>query len=204
MTTPLLKRVLTEKRAIVLPLAIAFVANILAYAFIVYPLAERSTGSAARATSAAQARQAAARDEAQARALVTGKAKADEELTSFYDKVLPTDLTAARRLMFAPINALANKTNVRIQSTSTAAEDRPKDARDRDASGNPQEDLGRVTERVVLEGDYRNVRSFIYQLETAPEFVIIDSVTLLEGPANEPQRVTLELSTYYKLRTNGR
>ena len=37
MTLPLVKRVAAEKRAIVLPLALALVANILAYAFVVYP-----------------------------------------------------------------------------------------------------------------------------------------------------------------------
>ena len=55
----------------------------------------------------------------------------------------------------------------------------------------------------MLQGDYKDIRSFIYQLESAPEFVIIDSVTLIEGTNNEPQQVTLELSTYYKLRADG-
>jgi hypothetical protein len=200
---PLWKRVATDKRAIIIPLAIAFVANILGYGFIVYPLVKKSVGSAEHAASAAAAKQAALRDEAQARALVTGKEKADEELAAFYDKVLPSSLTEARRMMFAPMSALADKTHVRIQSTFSAAEDKPKDLRDIEGRDNAPSNLGRLTERIVLQGDYRNVRSFIYQLETAPEFIIIDSVTLLEGEANEPQRVTFELSTYYRLRANG-
>ena len=46
---PLLQRVAAEKRAIVLPLALALVANILAYAFVVYPLGVKSAGAADRA-----------------------------------------------------------------------------------------------------------------------------------------------------------
>ena len=86
---PLVRRVATERRAIVLPLAIVILVNILVYAFVVYPLGVKSTGSAEKAAAAAVSRRAAERDEAAARALVTGKAKADEELASFYDKVLP-------------------------------------------------------------------------------------------------------------------
>ena len=31
---------------------------------------------------------------------------------------------------------------------------------------------------MVLQGDYESLRQFIYELESAPEFVIIDDVTL--------------------------
>ena len=46
--------------------------------------------------------------------------------------------------------------------------------------------------RMVLQGEYANLRQFIYQLESAPEFVIIDDMTLTEGPgernADAPSR----------------
>jgi hypothetical protein len=199
---PLARRIATEKRAIVLPLAIVILVNILVYAFVVYPLGVKSTGSAEKAAAAAVSRRAAERDEAAARALVTGKAKADEELASFYDKVLPADQTAARRMTFVPIQALARKTNVTFEQSHFDAQEKSKDARDKDASGTAS-DLSRLTIRLVLQGDYKDIRSFIYQLESAPEFVIIDSITLVEGSNNEPQQVTLELSTYFKLRTDG-
>ena len=35
---------------------------------------------------------------------------------------------------------------------------------------------------MVLQGDYENLRQFIYELESAPEFVIIDDVTLVAEP----------------------
>ena len=34
--------------------------------------------------------------------------------------------------------------------------------------------LKRLTTRVVLQGDYESIRSFIYELEQAPQFVVID------------------------------
>jgi hypothetical protein len=200
--TPLVKRIAAEKRAVLVPLAIALVANVLVYAFVVRPLAARSNGSAERAAAAQEARRDAERDEARARALVTGKAKADEELKAFYDKVLPADQAAARRMTYLPLIALARKTNVTFQQQSFAPEDRSKDARDV-PGGAPQSTLSRLAIRLTLQGDYRNIRAFIYQLETAPQFVIIDSVTLTEGQANEPEHVVLELSTYYKQAGSG-
>src|SRR5262249_61475223 len=119
-----LKRIFVEKRSIVLPLAVALVANVFVYAFVVYPLAAKSSGSAERAAAAQSARRDAERDEARARALVTGKAKADEELQSFYDKVLPANQAAARRMTFAPLLALARKTNVVFLSQTIAPEEK--------------------------------------------------------------------------------
>ncbi len=44
------------------------------------------------------------------------------------------------------------------------------------------------------------MRNFIHQLETAPEFVVIDNVLLAEGAdGNGALEVKLELSTYYRV-----
>jgi hypothetical protein len=43
------------------------------------------------------------------------------------------------------------------------------------------------------------MRDFIYQLETAPEFVVIDNVQLAEGADRDGSLVvTLDLSTYFR------
>jgi len=54
-----------------------------------------------------------------------------------------------------------------------------------------------------LHGDYDAFRDFLYQLETAPEFVIIDDVTLAEATGTNSQTVTIDLSTYFPLRSDG-
>jgi hypothetical protein len=194
--TALLKRIVGEKRPIILPLAIAVVANVLAYAFIVYPLGLKSAGAADRAAAAAAARQAGEREEGLAQALVTGKSRADEELNAFYQKVLPGDQSAARRMTYASLPALARKTNVRY-------EERKIDVDDQRSEANQQQPLGHLVIHMVLQGQWENLREFIYQLESAPEFVIIDNVTLLEGNADEPLTLTIELSTYFRQRRNG-
>jgi hypothetical protein len=57
--------------------------------------------------------------------------------------------------------------------------------------------------RMVLQGEYDNLRQFIYALESAPEFVIIDDVVLVEGTGDEPLRLTIDLSTYYRVTPNA-
>jgi hypothetical protein len=50
----------------------------------------------------------------------------------------------------------------------------------------------------VLQGDYESIRAFIYELEQAPQFVVIDQVTLLEAEEGEPVTLTVTLSTFYR------
>src|ERR1700733_7243496 len=96
----LVKRIFVEKRAVAIPLFVALIANVLVYALVVYPLARRAAGAVDRAGTAATALRAAERDQAAALALVTGKARAEEELATFFDKVLPPDRVAANRMTY--------------------------------------------------------------------------------------------------------
>ncbi len=189
---PLVRRAFSENRAISVALAVALVANVLAYILVVRPLEAKSTGAEDRAAAAANALRAAERERAQADALVKGKATADEELAAFYQKVLPSDMTAARRMTYASLPALARRTGVRYEARTTNIEEVDRDHR-----------LERMTIRMSLEGEYANLRQFIYALESAPEFVIIDGVTLVESQGDEPLSLTLDLSTYYRVRPNA-
>jgi len=188
----LLKRILREKRAFIIPLALGIVINLAAYALVVYPLGVKSAGAADRAVAAAQALTSADRENAAARALLAGKTRADQELSTFYDKVLPADLPAARRLTYATLPALARKTNVHFLNRRFDDEQMAKNAR-----------FGRLKIQTQFSGDYESLRRFIYELESAPEFVIIDDVTLAQPDAAKPLALTLELSTYYRLGTHG-
>jgi hypothetical protein len=186
------KRILREKRAVIIPLALGVVANIAAYALWVYPLSVKSAGAADRASAAAQSLQAAEREYASARALVAGKSRAEEELSTFYDKVLPADMPAARRLTYATLPAIARKANVKFVSRRFDDEQPKKGAR-----------IGVLKEHVQLQGDYENFRQFIYQLENSPAFVIIDEVTIALNDPGKPLAVTVTLSTHYRLGANG-
>jgi hypothetical protein len=188
----LLKRILREKRALIIPLALAIVLNVAAFALVVYPLGVKSAGAANRAVAAAQALRAAELEDAAARALLAGKTRADEELSTFYGRVLPADLPAARRLTYATLPALARKTNVRFLDRRFEDEQAAKDAR-----------FGRLKVLTQFSGEYESLRRFIYELESAPEFVIIDGVTLAQPDVAKPLALTLDLSTYYRLGTHG-
>ena len=187
------RRILAEKRALIIPLALGIAANVAAYGLVVRPLGVKSAGAADRAAAAAQALGGAEREEASARALMTGKARADEELATFYDKVLPANLPTARQLTFSALPALAKTANVKFLGRSTEADPVTRATR-----------LGRLKIHAVFQGEYESLRQFIYQLEGAPEFVIIDAVTLAQPDAAKPLQLTLELSTYFRLESNGR
>jgi Tfp pilus assembly protein PilO len=188
----LLSRVFHEKRPVIVPLLAGLAINLLGYLFVVQPLAARSANVADRAMAAANSLRIAEREQATARDLVSGKARADEELNAFYQKVLPADLTAARRMTYSSLPALARRTNVRYDTRRFDTPDPDKDDR-----------LARLQIRMVVQGQYENLRRFIFELESAPEFVIIDDVTLTEGSEGDDLTLRLDLSTYYNLRPNG-
>ena len=152
----------------------------------------KAASASDRAAAAAQSLDAAGRELAAARGLVTGKSHADQELATFYGKVLPADFAAAQRMTYAWVPALARKTNVRYEQRRSSVEEPKDEAR-----------LGRLAIRMVLQGEYGSLRNFIFQLESAPEFVIIDDVSIAQIEANRPLSLTLELSTYYRLGANG-
>jgi hypothetical protein len=187
------KRILVEKRVLVVPLALALLINIGVYALVVYPLGVKSATAADRAFAAAEAVKAADADYNAAKALVTGKSRAEQELSTFYDEVVPSDLSAARRLTYAALPRLARKSNVRYEQARYAP----------DASVKKDARLGRLTIVLVLQGEYESFRQFLYELESAPEFVIIDHVTIGQADPTKPLAFSLELSTYYRLGANG-
>lgn len=186
------KRILVEKRAPVIPLALGVIVNIAAYGLWVYPLGVKSAGAADRAAAAATSLQTAERGLAAARELVLGKSRADQELSTFFDKVLPADLPSARRLTYATLPSLAKRTNVRMLDRRFEVAALEKNAR-----------LGLLKVHTAWQCDYESFRQFIYALESASPFVIIDDVALAQSDPTKPLTLILELSTYYRLGAHG-
>ncbi len=59
--------------------------------------------------------------------------------------------------------------------------------------------LERLHVTYAFTGDWDDIRQLIYEIETGPDFIVIDNVQLAEGSqANAPLTLTLELSTYYR------
>lgn len=186
--TTLLRRVFAENRRAITGLGIALAANVLAYAFLVYPLSQRVANVTQRNDAAAKELAAARSENGLVMGTLTGKDRAAAELNTFYTSVLPQDLAGARRLTHLRIAQLARQHNLRY---GRAASD--------PAAGQRNSTLTRLKIEMSLGGTYANMRSFIHSLETAPEFVVIDNVQLAESRENtDAIEVTLALSTYYR------
>ena len=182
------RRVLREHRRLVVPLIITLVVNLGVYAFIVRPLADRVANIAERDAAADQSLAAARAEHAAATGTLTGKDRASQELARFYKDVIPRDLAAARRLTHTRIPQVAKQFNVVFFSRTVSP---PAPARD--------SSLVRYTEKIDLAGRYRDVRAFIHHLENAPEFVVIDDVSLSEeDEEGGVLALALQLSTYYR------
>lgn len=181
-------RVIREHRRLLLSLTIALIVNLAVYLFAVRPLSNRVANIAQRDVAAERSLNAARQEHAVATGTLTGKDKASAELARFYRDVLPRDLASARRLTHVRVPDIAKQFNVDWFSTNFSP---PARARE---SG-----LVKLSSKVELAGRYRDVRAFIHKLETAPEFVVIDDVSLSEEDTEEGLLLlTLQLSTYYQ------
>jgi hypothetical protein len=189
---PLWKRIVVEKRALIVPLVIGLVGNLAAFALWVYPLGVKSAGAADRAAMATRSVQAAEAELANARALVLGKSRAEQELSTFFDKVLPADLPSARRLTYATLPSLAKKSNVKLMDRRFEVDKIEKNDR-----------LGLLKVHTVWQCDYESFRQFVYALESASPFVIIDDVSLAQSEATKQLTLIMELSTYFRVGANG-
>ena len=189
----LARRVLTEKRALIWPIAIALLANVVVYAILVRPLSLKVAGGEQQAQASAAALTAARRDYAAARATVAGKAQADGELQKFYNDVLPPDISGARRITFLRIEQLAAQSNLRLERETSD----PKPQRD--------SELVKFTYTATLSGEYRNIRRFIHELETAPEFLVLENVQVSRNEAEErgALNVLVQVATYYRTGAHG-
>ena len=185
------RRIFAEKRRYIYPIVGALLLNIVLLAAVVYPLSKKVEGGSLAAQQAAMAHAAANKDFQAARATVTGKSSADGELKKFYSAVLPTDMSQARRTMFK-VSELARNATLSLGRSAT------KVSQERDSS------LGKLTTEQTLTGQYRDIRQFIYDLETSPEFLVLEHVGLssqgTEGGG--ALRMDVRVATYYRAGSN--
>jgi Tfp pilus assembly protein PilO len=186
------KRIFDEKRRLVIPLLAALALNIALYALLVYPLGVRVRSMEQREQAAAQEMAAAQREDAAARAVLQGRDRTGSALNTFYKDVLPTSLSNARDVTFLRLEELGEQHGIRIKRRTSTT--------DKDKKGS----LARLRITTELEGNYENIRRFIYQLESGSNFVVIDSVQLSQDAApGSPLALTLGLSTYYRAEPHG-
>lgn len=188
----LTRRVFTEKRRYIYPLIAAVVVNIAMLIGVVAPLSKKVSSGEQQAQEARTVLAVAKKDHAAARATVSGKDAADGELKKFYSSVLPPDSSAARRLTNTKVDEIARSSGVtRNGSTSKPSHDR-------------ESELGKLTVTHSISGQYRDIRKFLYQLETLPDFLIVENVQLTQTQGNSGTlNVTVQVATYYRTGVNG-
>jgi Tfp pilus assembly protein PilO len=183
------QRALVDKRRILVPLAIAIIANVVLYAVVVFPLEHQVLSTEQEERVARDELVKARQDDNNAKATVTGKQQADVALQKFYKDVLPADQSAALRLTFTRLSELAKAANVKLDHGTNEV------AREKGSS------LERLTTHYTLTGDYRDVRRFIYSLETASEFVVLENISLSsssEAQVNKSVSMNLQIATYFR------
>lgn len=184
----IVRRVFRERRAVMLPLTIFLVANVIVLLAVVWPLKRSVDGAADANYQAAAALASARQQEAQAKGQRAGKERADVELAQFYGSILPRDLRGANHVTNFSLHQLARDNNLTFRAGQWDQED------DRDTQ------LMKLVGQFTLIGDYKNIRSFLYEVETATDFVIIESVAL--AAANSAQNdaqleLALSVATYF-------
>ena len=183
-----IQRVIAEHRRVVYALIAGVVINFLVFAFFVYPLQRDVANVEQRTRAAEEALAAAQADYARANGTLTGKDRALKELDTFYSSVLARDLTGARRLTFARLAQLAAKSRLDFER------------RKYEPVVERGSNLTRLKVTMDLAGSYADIRDFVHEIESSPEFVVIDDVGLMqEGVQNgDSVRLTLQLSTYFR------
>jgi Tfp pilus assembly protein PilO len=189
----LLRRVLAEKRRLIVPLAIAAAANVLLFVLLAFPLGRQVANAEQEAQQQRELLRRARQDASSAKATVQGKQQADLSLRTFYHDVLPASASSARGITYRRLSQLARESNLRLERGTN------------EVKQEKGSNLEKVTTTYLLTGDYRDVRRFIYALETAPEFMVLENV-VLTAPTDERERgltVRLDVATYYRAANAG-
>lgn len=186
-------RVLADHRLVVTALALLGVLNLVGLGLVIGPMRARVQSLSQRATVASLAASTAARELAEARETSQGSEKAVRDLQRFYTEVLPGNQPAARQITFVRLARLARDSNLTYDHRAFAQE-----LPDRDGT------LTRATLTMSVFGSYRDLRQFLYALETGDDFVVIREVRVVQtDDPREPLEAALTLSTYFKA-TDGR
>ncbi|MEO7133745.1 MAG: GspMb/PilO family protein [Vicinamibacterales bacterium] len=181
-------RVLAEHRRWLMPLGLVLAINLVVLTLVVLPLRQSVQSGASRAQASGRSLREAMADLQDAEGTRDGQAQASADLDRFYASVLPVDMSTARRMTHLKLSQLARSHDVIFQGGAASTEAL------RDST------LERLSVNYSLTGDWDDIRQMIYEIETGPDFVVIDNVRLVEGSeTNAPLSLTLDLSTYYRV-----
>lgn len=186
---PLVRRVFDERRQLLLPLLVVVIVNVAVLVLAVLPLQTAVARAGEQALAAMRELGDARRLDRQLAQARTSKTRADDELGRFYTDVLPRDLATAESTTNVWLTQAVEDAGL-VFKGSRFSWDTMRDSR-----------LSRASSRVTLEGRYANIRRFLYAVETAKEFIVVERVELAQQgdqpSANGVLEVSLLVSTYF-------
>lgn len=177
--TSLWRRILVERRAVILPVVALVAINVVVLVAVVLPL-RHSVATAQDDRNASYARLGNAkanRTLAEKEAASTKDASAG--LQRFYADILSTNqakATNAAQFWTSQTARALGLQYITIETTTTPVR---------------ESKLVRVTSRFTIRGEYASIRKFIYAVEAAEEFLIIDKIKLAERAAMQQQNSNL-------------
>ena len=183
----LIQRVFTERRRVVLPLLVFLVADGVALGAVFWLQRTRDSAEESR-IEAVLSLEAARKQEASAKGDKASMARADIELKTFYGEVLPKNFATA-----------VNVTNFWLSGSAEAARLRYRSGQF-ESEAVRESRLTKASALVTLVGDYADIRRFLYEVETAQEFVIIERVELSQPnlvQGNAQLELALTVATYF-------
>lgn len=182
-----LRRVLVEKRLLIMAVGSVVVLDVALYLVGVYPWTARVTAARERAETAAHTLSLGETTLATVQATRAAKIEADGELDTFYTELLPQGLAGARAITYPTLAALARETGLVLERRSSVADD-PQDG-----------PLGRLRTTMFLAGEFQSMRRFIHALESGASFIVIEEILLSQREdMGEPLGLTLGVATYYR------
>lgn len=185
-------RVVADHRRVLVPLGALLAINLGVLVLLVLPLRASVESGGMRAQASSLALAEARAELAAAEAARDGQAQATRDLERFYREVLPADLSAAQRITHSKLSLLARSHDVVFRQSSTS----PTTLR--------ESSLDSLAVNYSLTGEWEDVQRFIHAVETLPDFVVIDNLSLAQDGDGNTLSLALAVSTYYQSRRDVR
>lgn len=183
----LTRRVYADRRKVMLPLLVFLIINVAVVGVVFYLESDVDAAEAARQRAILDLGTA-KKAETDAKAQRISKERADVELRTFYADVLPKNLASAVSVTNFWLGRVAAESRLAFRVGNY----------DHEQVRGSQ--LTKVTGEIKLTGEYADVRRFLYDVETAEEFVIIEKVELSQpstAQGSSQLELSLSIATYY-------
>lgn len=183
-------RVYAERRGVLLPVVAILAINVLVLALVVWPMRSHVAATETEADNTTFELLNARRTQTGTQGAAESRLRADQQLRTFYMEVLPRDFATATKTTNRWLQQAAADAGLEYRAARYEW-DEIRDSR-----------LSRAHSTVTLRGRYADVRRFLHAVETAEEFIVVESVEVAQpdatqaGPESQLE-LALDVATYF-------